>query len=190
MSATALSCNTCNKPFRVLSNQAGRNVRCPHCGGVNAVSPSIFKIPSQQVSTAIPDRELSNDPVSDGQHEPTATANQNPFEGVSEAFRDAHRKTAMRDLLRKRMAFTHSTLAKVTNSFGKVVIVVALLVEIYVLVTAEWSDLANLPLKLALPAFALTLVPASSIAVTGVFLLVAAHCTEYLARMAATTELR
>jgi len=96
----------------------------------------------------------------------------------------------VRDLLRGRMAFTHSALAKFTNVAGKVVILVALMVETYVLVTTEWSEIANLPLRLALPAYALTILPASSIAVTGVFLLLGAHCTEYLARIAVANESR
>lgn len=187
MSTTALSCNACTKPFRVMSNQAGRRVRCPHCGVVNTISAAVFDPPRTNAAHEV-NRETPTEGVPPGAPPPRDVPEGAALGAFSVSVRDSNRKLAIRDLYRTRMAFTHSALAKLVDFVGKIVLLIALLVEVYVLITTDWSKVAKLPMDLAVPTCALSLLPASSIAVTGLFLLAAAYCTEYLARIAASTE--
>jgi hypothetical protein len=83
------------------------------------------------------------------------------------------------------LTYTHSALARQSRVVAMALFVLAILVEGYVLVVTEWRDFTSLPMNLAIPTFGLTLVPASVIALTGLFLLLASHAVEYLARIAA-----
>ena len=42
MATVAFACSTCGKQFRVLPEQTGRKVRCPHCEAPNTVPDGVF----------------------------------------------------------------------------------------------------------------------------------------------------
>ncbi len=42
MATVAFACSTCGKQFRVLPEQTGRKVRCPHCEAPNSVPDGVF----------------------------------------------------------------------------------------------------------------------------------------------------
>lgn len=189
MPASALSCDACNKTFRVISNQAGRNVRCPHCSAIIFVPPKLFDSPSDAPVTvpvpSFPEAEVPQDfdPVESEQE-----IREESLEDVARAVRESDRERSRRSAPKATLVFTYSVLAKRVNLIGNIVLVIATLVEVYMLVTLEWGVIAMLPFKLALPAFAAAHFPASIIAITGVFLLVAAHQTEYQARIEASLD--
>jgi len=189
MPASALSCDACNKSFRVISNQAGRNVRCPHCSVVIFVPTSLFEAPSDTpVSVPVPSFPT---PDVAPDVDPAASAHDDKpdsLDDIAKAVRESDRHRSRRAAPTSRVIFTHSMLGKRVNVLGNLVLAVATLVEVYMLVTLEWNLIAGLPFRVALPAFALAHLPASIVAITGVLLLVAAHQTEYLARIDASME--
>lgn len=189
MPASALSCDACNKSFRVISNQAGRNVRCPHCSAIIFVPPTLFDVPSDDpVTVPVPSFPTTEVPQEFDPMESEQGGREESLEEVARAVRESDRQRSRRAAPKATLVFTYSVLAKRVNLIGNIVLVIAALVEIYALVTMEWGVVAMLPFKVALPAFALAHFPAGTIAITAVFLLVAAHQTEYLARIDASLE--
>lgn len=195
MPAIAYSCTRCRDSFRVMSNQAGMKVRCPHCGAVNTVSRSVFA----GAAAGKPASERGVPMDGNGYESPSRApadahriaepdTHTNPLGAIAAAAQRSNHQLAVRSLYRSRMAYTHSALAKITSVVAKATLIVALLVEIYVLITTDWSGIADLPMKYAVPAYALTLFPAAAVAITGLLLLTTAHGLEYLARIAAERE--
>lgn len=171
MVGAAFTCSTCNKPFRVISSHAGKMVRCPHCRATNSIPPSVFSKADPPQSETVSGSDAR----------------------VGELFdlAEATRKTASSTSAPARlgawaggMSYTHSVLAKRTHWVALILFGIAVVVQVYILLVTEWDAITSLPMKLALPAIALLFVPASVIAITGLFLMLNAHCVEYLARIA------
>lgn len=180
MAAIALSCSRCSNAFRVISDQAGRKVRCPHCGTVNLVHQQAFAAGAAPAPVAPPAQAA---PTPDA-----APPENGRLAELAEELRRAERRTALAPLRRSRFRYSHSPLASITNIVAYVLLLCAIATEFYVIFVTEWRQLARLPLDVALPAFAATFLPAGILALTGLTFLVYAHGLEYLARISANTQ--
>ncbi len=178
MTGIALHCTTCQDAFRVLATQAGKKVRCPHCGAVNHVAPRDFEPPPLETSdeAASHERTQSND---------RSAAIASPLNLLADTVRRSGESAANRQDHPSRIRYTHSALARTADFIGKLLLVVAMVVQAYIFIMTDWKDFKVLPFQLAVPAFAECLVPAGLIGLTAILLLLAAHAVEYLARIAA-----
>jgi len=173
MATVAFACSMCGKQFRVIPEQAGRKVRCPHCETPNSVPPGVF---SHQRSPD--DRPTDAALPEESRQHPAAAAG--PFSEVgNRSISSAGVRTP------RQMRFTHSRFAGMAYVASRVLFVIALATLGYTLVFVDWEAIGALPLKAAIPAIALIFVPAGIIATTAFFLMAAAQCTEHLARIAA-----
>jgi len=66
--------------------------------------------------------------------------------------------------------------------------VIAVLTLIYLLATADWHGVGNLSVNTVLAVLAALLTPPFLFGVAGLFLLLASHAVEYLARASAASE--
>lgn len=177
MAAIAIPCSRCSDAFRVISSQAGKKVRCPHCGAVNAISEAAF---ARAQETAGARFEATSEPPATAQ----ATFSDEVI-NVAAAVQQSDRRAALAAVTRSRMAYTHSALAQVASLVARILFIIAIAIETYVIIMTEWRSLAKLPAELAIPTFAATFLPAGAVALTGLTLLVSAHGLEFLARISA-----
>ena len=171
VSAVAFSCSACSKQFRVLPEQAGRRVRCPHCETPNSIPASIF-------AATEPDPHQSPDtPDLAGRIEHLAASVNHSFKRSKHP--DA--TTPWRSL--RPLQFTHSRFARVVGIVSRVTFFLALGATLYVIALPGWEHVMALPFLDALLMIALRFLPSVCIALVGIVLLAVAQCVEYLARM-------
>jgi hypothetical protein len=171
MAAAAFACVSCGESFRVLSNQAGLSVRCPHCRATNPIPARLF---NKQPEPARPGVASAPSPLSQ-------LASQVVSAGAAGILKVRARSHGR---LTGNFRYTHSVFARRIDSAALVLLGLACVVQVYIFLMTEWGDITSLPFKLALPTIAVLFVPAAIIAITGGFLMAAAQCTEYLARIA------
>lgn len=172
MTAAAVHCISCQKPFRVLPEQAGRKVRCPFCSGMNQVAASLFELrpaPERVAPEPAPLREL--------------------VESVDEVVKEQTRPIGERGqrALLTGIHYTASPTARLMGAVAVALFMVAIVTQVYILVMTDWTGprgFFEMPLSMVFPVIGLMFLPAASIAVTGFFLLGLSHCMEYLARLA------
>ena len=159
MATVAFACSTCGKQFRVVPEQAGRKVRCPHCETPNSVPASVFA-PAERID--------------------------DPPAGSADSAGDLQQLTASKEhRALPDLRYTHSRFARVTCTIAQTLLAIAILVLVYVLIVIEWKAIVALPLVEAIPIIAVIVLPSVIISITAVFLMAVAHCVEYLARIAA-----
>ena len=61
MATVTFACSTCGKQFRVIPEQAGRRVRCPHCETPNSVPSGVFAPPEPPKASPEQTTELTRD---------------------------------------------------------------------------------------------------------------------------------
>jgi hypothetical protein len=200
MAAIAHACSNCTQSFRVISRQAGHNVRCPHCGASNAIAHALFEASASVRTPGFDGRPagqaLAAQPADLPDASPSVAAPDELHSGASRLQQLAQTVTASsRHLTRdraqlERIHYTHSALARTTDFLARVILLLAIAVLVYVLVTTEWSHIADLPVRVALPAVALCLLPPVYIALVALTFMLGAHAIEYLARLAAASAER
>lgn len=163
MSAKAITCPSCLQAFRVLSDQAGRTVKCPHC----------------QAKTKVPDVIARESNPARVQGEMQVAAAPTFSEGTLPRKR-AFQKLGWSGGLR----YSHSSFAEGLGRVSAAIMLIALVTQLYILVVTEWSQITSLPFSLAVPSIALLFIPAAILCVTGLALMASSHCVEYLARLA------
>ena len=173
MAAVAFGCSMCGKEFRVIPEQGGRRVRCPHCEAPNSVPTSVFAPVT---------------PHDDNTEEPSALAGSLHDLATSvDTFAKANEPSKFSSGFSAppRLRYTHSQFARVTCILSQVLFSLAVAVLLYVSIVAPWDLLASMPLKEAVPSVALILMPSTMIALTALFLMIASQSIEYLARISA-----
>lgn len=172
---SVIACLQCAKRFRILPQQQGKAVRCPHCKATNIIDPAFL----QAAETSSQEPDDSDLQVALRRNQPTfladlATSVTDPFSREGDS---PHRPDGMR--------FTHSAFAGRIAQIYRVLYGVAIVVQLYVLAITEWEQIASLPLKLSAPALVGLLLPAGFVFLIALWLTAAAHCIEYLARISA-----
>ena len=173
MGTAVFGCSTCGKQFRVLPEQAGHKVRCPHCETPNHVSSKVFEA-SEPHTEGAGGREGSS-----GRVEELASLVQEVGEG------GARFSSRPAPLTYTPLTYTHSRLAKNTQIVAMIAFVAAVVGILYILVVTDWGLIR---IKDAIPIMVVLLTPSAILALVGVLLMGMAHCVEYLARIAAETS--
>lgn len=169
MAAAACSCTSCGQAFRVLSDQAGHAVRCPHCRATNHISLELFQPPPE---TQPPAGQSDPEPL-------TSLANT-----VATASTHGPASDALRHLAGS-ARFAHSRLGRRLHIVAMLLLGLSCVVLVGSLLLTDWEMITSLPIRLALPALAALFLPVGTLAVVGLFVLAAAESLELLARIAA-----
>ncbi len=172
MASVAFACSTCSKQFRVVPEQAGRKVRCPHCDAPNGIPSSVFAAveATSTPSTSAPD-------VGDSLRDLAASVGS----FAKSQRRDAPASTARTPLP---LRYTHSRFARGMNIAAQCLFALAVFTLVIVLVAAPWDEPPS-PRGNVMPFFAVLL--AATIA-TGLSLIFLSHGLEYLARISEASE--
>ena len=156
----------------MLTQQAGRAVRCPHCRGQEPIPTDFFKS-EEPPSTSTLRAETSVEQPAVGALPADVASAKGPTARIGEWYRSA-----------RTFQYSHSTLASRLDVVAVLLLILASFTQVYVLLMAEWSMMVSLPLTLAIPVIVALFVPAGTTAILGLLLMAAAHCVEYLARIA------
>lgn len=169
MTARAIPCSSCGEGFRVLAQQAGRAVRCPHCRKQQAIPADLFKAEEPPSTSAF----RADEPVEQAAVATRMGSAKGPTTRIGEWYRSS-----------REFQYSHSTLASRLDAVAVLLFILASCTQVYVLLTAEWSTILSLPLTVAIPVIVVLFVAGGTIAVLALFLMAAAHGVEYLARLA------
>lgn len=159
----AVTCSSCGQSYRIVAEQAGRRVRCPHCRAISTAPSVLPDTPVQQLQASPPQGDAPFD---------LATA-------VQAAARSERWPGAVKS---SKSWYSPSRLARVMHSVSISLWALAVIVQVYILLFAEWHGISLLPMKVAVPTFVLLFLPASLIALGALHVLAMAHVVEYLAR--------
>lgn len=172
MTARAIPCSSCGEGFRVLPQQAGRAVRCPHCRKQQSIPADLFKSEKPPSTGALRPETSVEQPALAALATDMAST-KGPTTRIGQWYRSS-----------RQFRYSHSTLASRLDAVAVLLFILASCTQVYVLLTAEWSMILSLPLTVAIPVIVLLFVAGGTIAVLGLFLMAAAHGVEYLARIA------
>ena len=114
---------------------------------------------------------------------PASVSTATPLAELQAATAHTARRAPRRDPVLIRH-YTHSGLAIVLDVVARVLVILAIVVQLYIFSQIDWDVVSEMPLDLALTALGTSVLPGGILGLLALLTMSTAHILEYLARMA------